>query len=189
MENLVVTHYGYYVLNVPWNIKKNDLGNLSRCGFYRASWKLYWNMLGKRVWNKLNIGLWYFWNNANISLNDFPIIKQRIRDIYIQQWRTRLPESLKLDCYSKFKLNFEFESYLVNVKNDAHRNKLTHFRVSSHSLTVETGRYIGIERKNRLCIVCSPKQPETEYHFLLTWIITMNGERYRWFFLQVLTFQ
>jgi len=34
---------------------------------------------------------------------------------------TRLPESLNLDCYRKLKLNFEFESYLVNVKNDAHR--------------------------------------------------------------------
>ena len=43
------------------------------------------------------LGLGYFWSNANISLKDLPIIKQRIRDIYIQQWRTRLPESLKLD--------------------------------------------------------------------------------------------
>jgi len=34
---------------------------------------------------------------------------------------TRLPESLNLDCYWKLKLNFEFESYLVNVKNYAHR--------------------------------------------------------------------
>ena len=67
----------------------------------------------------------------------------------------------------KFKLNFESESYLVNVKNDAHK-KLTW--VSSHTLAVETGRYIGIERKNRHCIFCSQKQTETEYmyHVLLT---------------------
>ena len=32
------------------------------------------------------LGLGYLWNNAYISLNDFPIIKQIIRDIYIQQW-------------------------------------------------------------------------------------------------------
>jgi len=32
------------------------------------------------------LGLGYLWNNAYISLNDFPIIKQKIRDIYIQQW-------------------------------------------------------------------------------------------------------
>jgi len=66
----------------------------------------------KRVFDKLNmLGLFLFWNNANISLKYFQIIKQIIRDIYIQQWRTRLPESLKLDCSRKFKLNFEFESY------------------------------------------------------------------------------
>ena len=41
----------------------------------------------KRKVNKLNmLGLGYLWNNAYISLNDFPIIKQRIRDMYIQQW-------------------------------------------------------------------------------------------------------
>ena len=58
-------------------------------------------------------------------------------------------EQDKLDCYRKFKLNFEFESYLVNVKNDAHRKTLhtLNFRVLSRTLAVETGRYIGIERK------------------------------------------
>ena len=73
--------------------------------------------------------------------------------MYIHQWRTRLPESLKLDCYRNFKLNFEVESYLVNVTNDAHRKELTQFRVSSLTLVVEAGRYIGIERENILCIV------------------------------------
>ena len=93
------------------------------------------------------VGWGYFWNKANISLKGFPIIKQRIRAIYIQQWWTGLTESSKLDCYRKIKLNFDFESYLVNVKNDAHRKKLTQFRVSSHTLAVETDRYNGIERK------------------------------------------
>ena len=37
------------------------------------------------------LGLGYLWNNANISLKDFPIIIQRIRYVYI-----------------------------VNVKNDSH---------------------------------------------------------------------
>ena len=50
----------------------------------------------KRIFNKLNM-LGYFWNNANISLKYFPIIKQRIRDIYIHQWRTGFTESAKLE--------------------------------------------------------------------------------------------
>ena len=81
-------------------------------------------------------GLWYFWNNANISIKYSPIIKQRIRDIYIQQWRTRSTESSKLDCYRKFKLNFEFESYLVNVKNEAHRKNWHILEKTSHTLAV-----------------------------------------------------
>ena len=52
----------------------------------------------KRIFNKLNmLGLGYIWNNANISLKYFPIIKQRIRDIYIHQWRTGFTESAKLE--------------------------------------------------------------------------------------------
>ena len=51
--------------------------------------KTYW---AKRVLNKLNmLGLGYFGNNAYISLKYFPIIKQRIRDIYIHQWRQDYP--------------------------------------------------------------------------------------------------
>ena len=51
--------------------------------------KTYW---AKRVLNKLNmLDLGYFANNAYISLKYFPIIKQRIRDIYIHQWRQDYP--------------------------------------------------------------------------------------------------
>jgi len=58
------------------------------------------------------LGLGYLWNNAYISLNDFPIIKQKIRDIYIQQWWPGLTDSAKLDCSRKIKLNFEFELFI-----------------------------------------------------------------------------
>ena len=34
------------------------------------------------------------------------------------------------------KQNFEFESYLSNIKNDTLRKTLTRFRISSHSLAM-----------------------------------------------------
>ena len=128
--------------------KSCDLWNFNTYCFLSSKLKV----IDKRVFNKLNmLGLGHFWNNANIFLTDFPIIKPIIRDIYRHQLRTWLTESSQLDCYRKFKLNFEFESYLVNVKNDAHRKTLhtLNFRVLSRTLAVETGRYIGIERNVR----------------------------------------
>jgi len=38
--------------------------------------------------------------------------------------------------YSMLKQNFEFESYLSNIKNDTLRKTLTRFRISSHSLAM-----------------------------------------------------
>ena len=48
------------------------------------------------------------------------------------------------------------------------------YTIQSFISYFETGRYIGIERKNRLCSSCPPKQPETEYHLLLTCPIYIN---------------
>ena len=45
---------------------------------------------------------------------------------------------------------------------------LTKFRLSSHKLEIETGRYRNIERSERKCTYCSTNEIEDEYHFLLT---------------------
>ena len=42
------------------------------------------------------------------------------------------------------------------------------FRLSSHNLAIETGRYRGINRQDRLCECCTMHAVVCEYHFLLT---------------------
>lgn len=44
---------------------------------------------------------------------------------------------------------------------------VSRFRLSSHKLEIETGRYIGTDRDNRLCKQCNMQMVEDEYHFLL----------------------
>ena len=44
---------------------------------------------------------------------------------------------------------------------------LSRFRLSSHTLEIEGGRYHGIPRIERKCRLCSLKSAENEYHFLL----------------------
>ena len=47
------------------------------------------------------------------------------------------------------------------------RVSLTKFRLSSHDLAIETGRYTNMPRDQRICLQCNMNMVETEYHFLL----------------------
>ena len=44
---------------------------------------------------------------------------------------------------------------------------LSRFRLSSHSLEVEIGRYFNIPRNERICPLCTTNSIENEHHFLL----------------------
>lgn len=48
-----------------------------------------------------------------------------------------------------------------------YRNLITHLRLSSHHLKIETGRYDNLTRDCRKCDVCNLNEIEDEFHFLL----------------------
>ena len=107
-------------------------------------------------------------NNRDNETNVLPVTKCRIKKQYIQECRENIYSSSRLACYSMlFKLNFEFESYLSNIKNDTLRKTLTRFRTSSPSLAIEHGRVQGIHRNERLCFCCNQNLLEPEFHFIL----------------------
>jgi len=47
-----------------------------------------------------------------------------------------------------FKNVFSYESYLDCINNDKRRKTLGRFRLSSHSLSIKTGRYNGLKEIN-----------------------------------------
>ena len=71
----------------------------------------------------------------------------------------------KLRTYRTFKVNFSFETYL-NFGSREQRQLLSKFRLSDHPLRIETGRYFGLEVKDRICEACQ-EQVEDEIHFLI----------------------
>lgn len=73
----------------------------------------------------------------------------------------------KLNYYCKYKVDYIFEDYLCNIKNDNLRKQLTCLRLSLHNLEIETGRYRGISRENKMCHLCNQNTVESEYHFML----------------------
>lgn len=120
------------------------------------------------VLSKINhLGLGNLIDNININSNYYPSIKQRIRDQYFQNWHEKVNSYSKLQYYKNFKTNFQFETYLSIISNDNERKEMTRFRLSSHQLQIEQGRYQNIERAYRLCTFCSHNVVESEYHFLL----------------------
>ena len=60
---------------------------------------------------------------------------------------------------------FEHELY-IDVHEDKFKKALSRFRLASHSLEIETGRYINSNRMERKCKYCSMIIVESEFHFL-----------------------
>ena len=69
--------------------------------------------------------------------------------------------------YSRFKHNFNFEKYLDSITDSKLRREFSRFRLSSHQLAIEKGRYNNTPREQRKCTCCNQNVIENEYHFLL----------------------
>ena len=77
---------------------------------------------------------------------------------------------MKLRTYGKFKVNLEKENYLKILRKFEYRKYLTRFRISAHTLEIETGRHMKqkIPVYERICKRCNSKEIEDEIHFLLS---------------------
>lgn len=113
------------------------------------------------------LGLSYLWLQQNEINIPFNLIKQRIIDLYQQSWYANINNSNRLCMYSRYKHDFNFEKYLDSIAEKKFKISLTKFRLSSHDLAVERGRFVNIPRSERICKYCHSKMIENEYHFLL----------------------
>lgn len=112
-------------------------------------------------------GFQYVWQYQFEIEIPFTSIKQSILDNYIQKWSSDINNSPRLQSYCKFKHIFELENYLQIPLENKYRTAISRFRTSSHKLNIETGRYEGIPREQRICKSCAMHKIEDEFHFLL----------------------
>ena len=142
-----------------YNMLKNDVDNNMT---YNG---LNWAFQIKQILDNLGLSnIWIYQNTTDIS---FDLIKQRIFDTYKQSWYSSVNNSYRLEMYARYKHNFELENYLNFITEKKYRVALTQFRLSSHDLAIERGRYENINRSERICKLCNMKSVECEYHFLL----------------------
>lgn len=127
---------------INWAILVRNL--LSELGFYE-------------VWVQQGVG------NYNLFLS---LLKQRLTDTFVQNHNARVQTLSRARFFNLFS-SFQWQDYLNIIKVPKYRNALIRFRLSSHRLAVETGRWNKPrptpfdERKCERCNVL-----EDEFHFL-----------------------
>ena len=85
-------------------------------------------------------------------------IRQRLFDQCNQSIISSINESHKLNFYRRYKKECRTEQYLDSIYESKYRmslSRLGRFRLSSHNLSIETGRYNGVPKEKRLCNFCN----------------------------------
>ena len=118
----------------------------------------------------IEIGMEGLWHSEHLetSAEQF-IAKARciLVDLYITVWRLDMAEKEKLQTHNLYKVTFQHELYLSNIKSVKLRVAMTRLRLSSHNLAIETGRYHPrTVRHHRYCRQCDRLDIEDEYHFM-----------------------
>ena len=86
-------------------------------------------------------------------------VKQRLTDQFYQHWFSQIHNTSRGDFYSLFKKEFCLERYLLQL--------FPKLRYSNLKLAIETGKWAGIRREQRLCTLCGNGVGD-EYHLLFT---------------------
>ena len=80
--------------------------------------------------------------------------KQKLTDLYINDWQNEISNSMSCYNYRIFKTTFGYESYLWKVLFK-YCKYLIKIRTRNHNLPIETGRWRRILRENRKCHLCN----------------------------------
>ena len=109
----------------------------------------------------------YFTSQNVVSIPHFKsLVKSRISDQFLQNWNNTIMNSPKCLVYRLYKTQHLFEEYLDIIPlNLAYI--LCRFRIMNHKLPIEKGRFINIERNQRVCHLCNNGLLGDEYHYLM----------------------
>ena len=86
------------------------------------------------------------------------LLRQRLQDMFKQNWHTRLDLSSRASLYRNLSNMFCYKSYLDSISVVKFRIALTRLRTAAHRLLIETGRWVKpkpIALENRKCITCN----------------------------------
>lgn len=106
------------------------------------------------------------WEKQKITAADLIVVKQRIFDQATQYIFSQLDISSKCSFFKYLIATHDLQFYLRKPIPNKYQKCISRFRLSSHQLSIETGRFYNIERHNRKCFLCS-NSIEDEFQFIL----------------------
>ena len=136
-----------------------------QCLFNSANAPSKWVSSIRNILNE--IGRPDIWlNQENIQSKSLStLIKRILIEQFIQDWCSKQSQSLKAFTYFSFKHNFGLEKYFLTVPRNVYL-PLFKLRTSNHKLPVETGRWDGSARHERICQLCPLRDIGDEYHYI-----------------------
>ena len=98
---------------------------------------------------------------------DLNSVKLNILEREKTKWINEVVKFSKLDLSRKIKQSFGPEMYVKLNMDRYDKSLLSQFRYGILPLEIETGRYRGVERENRVCTLCNEGVIEDQIHFAL----------------------
>ena len=155
--------YSCLLLDLCRKLTLNNTNTNGPNNGYKSKWLLEINTLLDRL------GLSYIHQTIDQPTYTLPrfknIVKQRLKDQYLQTWHDNVFNSNMSVTYRMYKTEFKFEPYLLKLKTKL-RHNLTLFRLSSNRLPVQRLRYFDTPRQDRLCTLCDKQEMGDEYHYI-----------------------
>lgn len=113
-----------------------------------------------------DIGCSEIWNiQGNVNINFLKLlVKQILQDQFIQKWYSDIDASSRGNFYSKFKIEFRLEPYLLRLKK-YHRTVICKLRTCNIKFPMETGRWYGTPQHERVCTLCRTGLGD-EFHYV-----------------------
>jgi hypothetical protein len=106
-----------------------------------------------------DIGLCHIWCNQGYTCLYydiyFPIVKQRITDIYVQNIVEQIQSSSRCRIYMYIYDYFSMQFYLMKAIPHVYKKQISRIRMSSHNLAIESGRHQNVARMHRNCKLCN----------------------------------
>lgn len=153
-------------LNVPANLLVSSV--LINMKFCNSSNNIP-NIM-KQILNTL--GLWDLSKDATTKYKIQSVIhklKLKTREAYNKYVSHTSKNDAKLEHYwSIRKIHTAMPTYIKEIQNVKFRQALTKFRLASHSLPIETGRWHNVPRAHRLCKLCNINAIGDELHCSLS---------------------
>ena len=121
-----------------------------------------WNNHVKSALDKT--GFSWVWNIHKLNIIRFKSeFKQRLVDMFIQQWQAEIAENSQCTSYRLFKNTFKIEKYWSKLE-PVHSINISKFRTRTHHLPVTKNRFNLLQ--NTACTLCDEEVEGDEVHYL-----------------------